>query len=238
MQESDKAIVLGSVSVKNNANVIKAFSQNHGLLSLYLSPAAKKKAARNAVLQPLSLVELSYSSNKRSSLLNLKEARITHPLFGIQGDIFKNSMALFLADVLNKIVPEDHDKDLYDFMANAILLFNEVEEGKANFHIAFLLRLTKWLGFYPNFRDDPFSYLDLQEGEFINGKPNHPHYLNRAESNYIARFLQSEWSVMNEIKMVGKERGILLKAIINYYALHVPGFKEPKSLSILEEVFS
>lgn len=238
MQDSDQAIILGTIAVKDNANVVKAFSRSHGLLSLYLSPSTKKKAAKNAVLQPLSLCEIVYTTNKRSSLLVLKEAKISAPLFGIQGDIFKNTMALFMADVLSKVIPEQADSELYEFIANAILLFNELEEGVANFHIAFLLRLSKWLGFFPHFADRNFTNFDLVEGQFIQGRPNHPQYLDHDETQIIARFLQTEWRDLNDIKLMGIHRRKLLNAIVEYYILHIPSFKEPKSLSILEEVFS
>ena len=110
MQDSDKAIVLGSISIKENANVVKVYTKNYGTLSLYLSPTTKKSAAKNAVLQPLSLCEIVFTSNKRSTLLTLKEAKITTPLFGIQGNIFKNTIALFIADVLSKVIPEETDE--------------------------------------------------------------------------------------------------------------------------------
>jgi len=238
MQDSDKAIVLGSISIKENANVVKVYTKNHGTLSLYLSPTTKKSAAKNAVLQPLSLCEIVFTSNKRSTLLTLKEAKITTPLFGIQGNIFKNTIALFIADVLSKVIPEETDENLYNFVENAILLFDELEDGISNFHIAFLLRLTKWLGFYPHFHDEAFTNLDLKEGLFIKGRPNHPHYLSFEETQIIALFLRTTWEDLNSIQLQGKTRRILLGAIINYYTLHIPSFKEPKSLSILEEVFN
>lgn len=238
MQDSDEVIILGTIAVKDNANVVKAFSRSNGMLSLYLSPSTKKKAAKNAVLQPLSLCEISFTNNKRSSLLVLKEAKISSPLFGIQSDIFKNTMALFMADVLNKVIPEQADSELYEFVANSILLFNELEEGVANFHISFLLRLSKWLGFFPHFAEKDFTNFDLVEGQFIRGIPNHPQYLDHQETQIIARFLQTEWRHLGEIKLMGIHRRKLLNVIIQYYTLHIPSFKEPKSLSILEEVFS
>ena len=238
MQDSDKAIVLGSIAIKENANVVKVFTENNGVLALYLSPTVKKRGAKNAVLQPLSLCEIVFTSNKKSTLFNLKEAKIIAPLFGIQGNIFKNTIALFIADVMSKVIPEETDDSLFEFLSNAILLFDELEEGIANFHIAFLLRLTKRLGFFPHFHEENFTNFDLREGLFIKGRPNHPHYLNHKETKMIAMFLTTTWEELNTIKIQGKERRILLAAIINYYTLHIPSFREPKSLSILEEVFS
>lgn len=238
MQIADSAIVFGSIAVKDNGSVVKVFTENNGLVSLYVSGSGKKKATRNAILQPLSYCDIEFVANKRSTLSNLKLAKLNIPLFGIQGDIVKNTVALFLADVLNKIVPEERDPELFTFLKNAILLFNEMETGVANFHVAFLIRLTKWLGFYPYFLDENYTNFDLKEGVFMHGKPNHPHYLEADETRFLARFLQEDWLRLGEIKLQGKDRLLLLRAVITFYSLHIPNFREPKSLAILEEVFS
>ena len=36
----------------------------------------------------------------------------------------------------------------------------------------------------------------------------------------------------------GIERQILLKILLDFYTLHLDGFKKPKSLEVLKEVFS
>lgn len=238
MQISDSAIVFGAIDVKDNGSVVKVFTQNNGLVSLYVAGSGKKKATRNAILQPLSYCDIVFLVNKRSTLFNLKEAKLNEPLYGIQGHIVKNTVALFIADVLHKIIPEEKDPDLFEFLKNAVLLFDELESGIANFHVAFLVKLTKWLGFYPYFLDENFTNFDLKEGVFMHGKPNHPHYLEADETRFLARFLQDDWSKLGEIKLQGKDRLQLLKGIISFYGLHIPNFREPKSLTILEEVFS
>jgi len=94
MQVVDSAIILGTVQVKSNNNVVKMFTRAHGLQSAYVSAGTKKKAAKNAVLQPLSICQVQYSTGKNMSLPNLKEARIEVPTLNIQMDIFKSTIAL------------------------------------------------------------------------------------------------------------------------------------------------
>lgn len=238
MQVADTAIILGTIQVKNNNNVVKMYTNRHGLVSAFVTAGTKKKAAKNAVLQPLSICQVQYNITKNASLPKLSEARIELPLLNIQMDILKSTIALFLADFLAQVLPEDHEDGFYEFVENAIQIFNEIEEGKANFHLAFLLKTSQWLGVQPTLNRERNNYFDLKEGVFLPGTPNHPYYLSNSETLTLAQFLQEDWSKIGSIKLSGPERRKLLNSIIHYYLFHVPGFKKPKSLSILEEVFS
>ena len=42
----------------------------------------------------------------------------------------------------------------------------------------------------------------------------------------------------NQKVFAGVERQILLKILLDYYAVHLDGFKKPKSLEVLQEVFA
>ena len=98
--------------------------------------------------------------------------------------------------------------------------------------------MSQWLGVQPTLNKDRNNYFDLQEGIFLSGTPNHPYYLSLSETQTLAQFLRQEWTEIGQVKLTGVERRKLLNSIIHYYIYHVPGFKKPKSLTILEEVFS
>ena len=237
MQIVDSAIILGTVQVKNNNNIVKMFTKSRGLQSVYLASGTKKKHAKNAVLQPLSICQVKYLKNKNSSMPFLKEASIDVPLLNIQMDIFKSTVALFIADFLSQVLSQDSEDTFYDFIENSIKIFNEIQEGKSNYHLVFLLKLTKWLGLQPTLNIEVNNFFDLKEGVFLSQKPSHPYYLSKEETNIIAKFLVIEWTEIGRVKLAGILRRKLLNSIINYYIFHVPGFKKPKALTILEEVF-
>ena len=46
------------------------------------------------------------------------------------------------------------------------------------------------------------------------------------------------FDVINSISYSKKERQIILRIIVQYYELHLEGFRKPKSLDILETVFN
>jgi DNA repair protein RecO (recombination protein O) len=215
----DSAIIIRTFPVKSNQNVIKLLTRSHGIQTAYLSAGTKKKSVKNAVLQPLSLCQVTLKKNKNSSLLNLKEARIDIPFINIQLDIVKSTIVLFLADFLDHVLLEDHEEVGFDFLQKALQILNEIELGKSVYHLAFLVKMMQWLGIQPSLKKDKNHYLNIKEGVF-------------------AYFIQSEWTQLSEVRLTKEERGSFLNNIILYYTFHIPGFKKPQSLSILEEVFS
>ena len=237
MQIIDSAIILGTIQVKDNNNIVRMLTKSNGLQSAYLAATIKKKSAKSAVLQPLSICQVKYSKNKNSSIPSLKEANIEVPLLNIQMDIFKSTVALFIADFLSEVLPQDVEDNFFDFIKNSIQIFNEIGGVISNYHLVFLMKTTQWIGIKPSLNKDFNNYFDLKEGEFLSQQPNHPYYLSIEESKIIKRLLLVEWSNIVEIKLNRKLRRKLLNSIIHYYVFHVPGFKKPKALTILEEVF-
>ena len=238
MEEIDSAIVIGTIQVKNNNSIVKMFTKSNGLFSVYLLAGSKKKSVKNAVVQPLTICNIRYLKNKKSALPSLKEARIDIPLLDIQTDVFKSTIALFIADFLDQVLSEDHEEKFYKFIENALRIFNEIKLGKLNYHLAFLIKISKWLGVHPTVNKEDNNYFDLKEGVFLSKPPNHPHYFSFTETQILAQFLKRDWTEIGELKLTGLERRKLLNGLVNYYIFHVPGFKKPKSLSVLEEVFN
>ncbi|MBL55838.1 MAG: DNA repair protein RecO [Flavobacteriales bacterium] len=234
----DSAIIIRTFPVKSNQNVVKLLTRSHGIQTAYLSAGTKKKSVKNAVLQPLSLCQVTLKKNKNSSLLNLKEARIDIPFINIQLDIVKSTIVLFLADFLDHVLLEDHEEVGFDFLQKALQILNEIELGKSVYHLAFLVKMMQWLGIQPSLKKDKNHYLNIKEGVFESSSPNHPYYFSKSETQLFAYFVQSEWTQLSEVRLTKEERGSFLNNIILYYTFHIPGFKKPQSLSILEEVFS
>jgi len=237
MQSIDSAIILGKNQVKNNNHVVKIFTKSSGIKTVFVSTETKKKSVKNAVLQPLSICQIKYFKPKSSNLLKLQEARIEVPLLNIQVDVFKSTIGLFIADFLSQVLPQDSEDGLYNFIENSIKIFNEIEAGKSNYHLLFLIKISKWLGIQPTLNKTGNNFFDLKEGIFLYQKPLHPYYLSNEETNIIAQLIVIEWSEIGKLKLKGITRRKLLNSIIHYYIFHIPGFKKPKALTILEEVF-
>ncbi|MNR39149.1 hypothetical protein D3C85_1573300 [compost metagenome] len=108
-------------------------------------------------------------------------------------------------------------------------------EEIANFHLILLLEATKYLGFYPDTSENDLPYFEMIEGVFtlfsgVNSLTEH-------ETNLLKKLIDLRFDNDQKVFHV-IERQMLLKILIDYYSFHLDGFKKPKSLEVLKEVFS
>ena len=90
-------------------------------------------------------------------------------------DIPKNALTMFLAEMLgNSIVKEARNAPLFNFM-EAALQWLDTHDRIANFHLFFLLELTKYLGFYPDTHLKDAPYFDLLNPHTCITLPYTPH---------------------------------------------------------------
>jgi DNA repair protein RecO (recombination protein O) len=124
---------------------------------------------------------------------------------------------------------------IYFFFLEAALLWLDNHEHTANFHLILLLEVTKYLGFYPDDSDKDLKYFEMTEGRF--SYLNAISCLSEHETYLFKRLLDLKFDSDQKV-FSGIERQILLKILLNYYSFHLDGFKTPKSLEVLKEVFS
>ena len=108
----------------------------------------KAKIPRN-FFSTLALLELVVYHKEQGNLQQIKECRPSPSFQSIPFDIIKGSILLFLNEVLFKSLKhQEQDFELFEFIYNSLAFLDEVEEGKENFHLIFLYKLRKYLGFY------------------------------------------------------------------------------------------
>jgi DNA repair protein RecO (recombination protein O) len=240
MQVKVKAIVLHTQPYNDTTNVVHLYTEHFGRASYLAGKSLNKRSAlKGAFFQPLSLVEVEVEHRPNRSLQRIREIRCFHPFIGIPFEPTKNAIALFLAEVLYRCL-RDPQKDpvLFDYLVRSIQLLDLCHEGLANFHLVFLLRLTRFLGFYPNAEENrPDWYFDLQGGCFVPHQPFHNAWLNPADSARLVRLLHMNFENAAAFRFSRSERVNVLRQIINYYRLHLTEFPEIRSLAVLQELF-
>lgn len=239
MQITTKAIILTSLKYGDTSLIVKAFTASDGLKSYLLRGvlASKKGKLKSAYFQPLTQLEIVANHRNKGNLESIKEVRISHPYQTVHNDVGKNAMTLFLAEMLaNSIHEEESNQGLFEFL-EASLQWLDTHEEIANFHSYFLIRLTKYLGFYPDIYRIEASCFDLLEGEFTDTPSLNP-ILTGENLKYFKTFLGINFDTIHSIKMNKSNRQELLKSLVLYYELHLQGFRKPRSLAVLNEVFS
>ena len=239
MQVTTKAIVLTSIKYGDTSLIVRIFTLSDGIKSYLLRGilASKKGKLKTAYFQPLIQLDLVASHKNKGTLESIIEARVSYHYQTLHTDISKNAITFFLAEMLgNSIHEEERNEGLFNFI-EASLQWLDSHDEFANFHLYFLLSLTKYFGFYPDTNNKDFLYFDLLEGEFIKSPSLNP-ILSGENLKYFKELLGINFDAIYTIKLNKKNRQELLKTLVLYFELHLQGFRKPKSLAVLNEVFS
>ncbi len=164
----------------------------------------------------------------------MKEASINISLNSIHNSISKTTITLFLSEVLKSVLQEEggENKNLYNYL-ETMTLWLDNNSYNSNFHIKFLIELTRYIGFYPNMSNDNCKCFDLLNGCFTNDN-NSKYILSGKKLIYFKEILGMNFDQIKLLKWNTSIRNSLLNEIISYYSLHLQRFKTPKSLSVLQ----
>jgi len=197
---------------------------------------SKKGKLRTAYFQPLTQLSIIAKHQEKRNLQTLSEAKVIHSYETIYTSVVKQSIVLFISEILTSAIQEEENNDLlYDFLKNSFIWFDSHHQI-SNFHLLFLMNLTKFLGFYPDLSESQKDGFHLREGLFTNHQGTD--IIKGIKLIQFKRLLGTKFDDIEEINFSKTERQQLLQIIIRYFELHLGGFRMPKSLAVLETVFS
>ena len=163
-----KAIILSSLKYGDTSLIVKCYTQEEGVKTYLIRGVLKPKKSglKAAYFQPLTQLRIVANHNSKNTLNSIKELQVIHPYKTFHTDIVKQSVVLFLSEVLsNSIQEEEQNLALYEYLETAFIWL-DVHDRVANFHLLFLLNLSGFLGFYPDTSDKNKKGFDLLEGVF------------------------------------------------------------------------
>jgi len=233
-----KAIVLSTIKYGDTSLIVKCFTLEEGIKSYLIRGVlkAKKGKLKAAHFTPLTQLQIVANHNSKGNLNSIKEVEVIHHYQHLYADIVKQSIVLFLSEVLSNIIKEEEkNEDLYCYL-EAGFLWLDSHDSVANFHLLFLLNLTRFLGFYPDISKKHLSGFNLIEGNFTS-ETYQKEIIKNNELIQFKKLLGIHFDAINKVSFSKQERQQVLQVIIQYFKLHLDGFREPKSLSILETIF-
>lgn len=237
MQIKTKVIVISSLKFQEKSLIVKCFTLSNGLKSYFVRDAfsSRKASQKIAYFQPFSILEIEAIHKNKGTLENFKEIKTSIAFQSIHTDIVKSTMVMFLSEMLHySIQEEEKNESLFLFLETALTWLDHHDEI-SNFHLILLLETTKYLGFYPDVSEIDLPHFEMNDGVFT--LFNKGNVLTEHETNLFKKLIDLKFDNDQKVFHV-LERQILLKILIDYYAFHLEGFKKPKSLDILKEVFS
>lgn len=234
---STQAIVINTLKYSDTSLIVKLFTETEGIKSYLLKGVLNGKSKlKVAFFQPLNLLDIVASHNNKGTLNSIKETQVTYHFQTIPTNIVKQTILLFIAEVLNaSLVDESEYKALFDYIKSAIIWL-DTNDKTANFHLLFLLNLTKYLGFYPESTLKNAPLFDLEEGK-LTLKTSSKLVLENEDLGLFKSLLGTNFDSIEQLKLNALKRQQLLAILIQYYELHLSGFRKPKSLPILKSIF-
>jgi DNA repair protein RecO (recombination protein O) len=239
MQIQTKAIVLSSIKYGDTSLIVRCYTEKAGIKSYLLRAVLKTKKGklRPAYFQPLSQLDLVASHSNKGTLNSIKEARISYPYTSMYSDFVKQSIVFFIAEMLSNSVQEEEGNEYLFSYIETSLKWLDLHENVSNFHFIFLINLTKFLGFYPDELSAHKSSFNMKEGVFTNNSFVGP-CLAGSDLSLFKSVLGIKFDMSNELTLNVNSRQRLLEIIVEYYELHLMGFRKPKSIQVLKKLFS
>lgn len=234
------AICLRTVRYNDHNNILSLYSRERGRLSVMLPAGNGREAARRrALTMPLSMIEGIADLRGARQLATVRDMRSMTALPAIHADPVKMSMAMFLTELLGVVVPEgEADEALFDFMADSITALDAAVEGAANFHLAFLYRLGRFIGIEPDMGTyRPGMVFDMLEGIFRPTPPLHRHFLMGDDAEAVRLLSRMRWDNLKAFRLSRNERRRILSVMLDYYGLHYAHLTGLRSMEILGELF-
>lgn len=215
MTGSTSLILLHTTKFGENSIVLHTLSREYGRRGFVVRSVSKKMMS---LLLPLNILEADVADSGRAGLLPVRNLAVGCPLMGIRNNLYKNTMTMFLSEVLYRVVKEGAaEPGLYEWCERQIQLLDAMESDFSNFHIRFLLELTVALGFSPKTEDlRPFL------GD------NHL---------FIEKFMSTTFAESMLMPLSGSLRNEICEGVLRYIEYHSESTLTINSLKVLRELF-
>ena len=239
MIEKTRGVFLHAVKYSETSLITSIYTEAYGRQSFIINGVrSKNSTVKAAIFQPLYLLDLEIYYKSNREIHRIKNARIAFPYTTIPFDIRKSTQVLFLSEVLYKCLREEEPNiELFDFIYHSLTLLDLTEAGISNFHLWFLFKLTRFLGFSPSRENAEISnFFDLQSARFVSHEPLHDQFTDKQLTVLFTRLFNIDSSSIERLDYTQRERRWVLEKLLEFYHIHLGNLGEFKSLEVLKEV--
>jgi DNA repair protein RecO (recombination protein O) len=240
MIRKTRGIVLHTTRYGESSLVVQCFTEQAGRQTFMVKGVRKsKKQNRSNLFQPLFILDFEIYHKDSREIQLVKEVTRAIPLNSIPFDITKSTQAIFMAEVVYRVVREEEPNPvLAHFLINTIQYLDTLEVASPDFHIIFMFQLSKHLGFYPtnNFGEGRI-FFNLSSGQFKTDFGDPENDLDRESSELWSLYIRSDIQSVKDEGLNGTQRKLTLDNLARFYKLHVTGMGEIRSLEILHAYF-
>ncbi len=234
------ALVLSTVNYGDRQLIVDLLTRQAGRQSFIvrLSQSPHGRVHRR-LFQPLTLLDADFTLRPNRTLQRFSEVRMSRPWTSLTANPYKMPLVFFVAEFLRHATRDEQDvATLFDYVVDSVEWLDMASEGYANFHLVFMIRLSMFLGFFPNLESyEPGACFDLRSGCFSTTVPPHPDYIQADEAEAMVGLMRLSFTTMRLFRMSREQRNRCVDVILDFYRLHIPAFPELKTLGVVRELF-
>ena len=236
MKAKAELIILNHTKFGENSIVLHTLSSEYGRRGFLVKVSPRTAMA---LFLPLNILEAEVTENPKSSLWFARNFVSVNPLNGIRGNIHKNTMTLFMSEVLYRVVKDQTNEDgLADWLKSQILTLDALQSDFANFHLLFLLNLCAALGFDPDISGlAPFIANCHPERcpELVEGRGEGSSSGQNLRS--VEALLRLHFAEALLLPLSGIDRNAIAESILKYIEYHTESAVNVRSLAVLREIY-
>jgi len=229
MLHKTRGIVLNYIKYRETSIIARIYTESFGIQSYIINSVRSQKSKKGlALLQPLTVLDMVvyFKNQKADGLQRISEYKPAHSFTSIPFEIKKSAMALFVTELLTKVLKEeDNQGKVFEFLFQFILALDQKKEGYESLHLFLMVQLTHYIGFGIH------NQKELENDGLL-------HEMATSYKEIYGGVLSLNGSnLSDEIELRNPLRRDILNYLIEYYKLHVEGFKQLKSLEVLSQIF-
>ena len=228
------AIALHTTRYNDRWSILSAWSLEYGSVTLLVPAKASADSRRiRALTQRLAIFECEPDIRPGRDVWHFGDL---HPIGAAPiGTGPKAPVAMLLAEILGKTLRGGPDADVWHFVTTSLGDFARADmRHAANFHLWFVARLSRHLGFGPDEGSyAPGRVFDLKAGAFTPAPPRTGRYLAGDDARLAHILLTASWQRLAMLRLNGRIRAAILRTLADYYAAHDTPLQPLVTLDIL-----
>ncbi len=229
-----RGIIFKALKYSETSLILDVYTEEKGLRKYIISGVRNKRSkVKTGLLQPATLVDMVAYFRDNKPMNRIKEIKAAQIYESIPFDLMKGTISLFMVELAQKTIKEEEgNAELFNFLFNRFAALDKLPQINPNYHLHFMLDLSRYLGFYPGGNwglDTP--WLSMRDGKFVKEEPLHQYSLGRDLSEKVGLLMKKK-----AVNMARIDRQKIVQKLIDYYRIHVENFNGLNTHEILREV--
>lgn len=240
-QYKARGVVLNTIKYGESSMVAHILTDVGGRRGYMVQGLGKGKGAsrgKGALFQPMFLVEFVGVESSKMQLDRMREVTLAEPLQSIPFDVRKSTIALFMSELLYKLIREvEPNSPLFEYVYGSVVALDRMDAGVYNFHLWFMVGLSRFLGFYPSGEWQEGAIFDIEAGCFTLQAPRSGLFIGAENSRLLHTLMQTSAAQLDGLQLSRLQRKDFIASLLAYFGYHLDVIHSISSLRILSEIF-